>query len=90
MNTYEEDGIVYFKEPTELDWGEFLYSHLGCDFIVQKPKSGGMRKWIFIAYATAEENNDKLERVFDVNYASGEYRHYRGIDKYALSAVEFL
>ena len=37
--TYEKDGIIYFKEPYEVDYADWIFEHLDCDLRhIQKTK----------------------------------------------------
>lgn len=32
--TYEKDNIIYFKEPFEVDYSDWIFKHLDCDCII--------------------------------------------------------
>ena len=73
METREENGIIYYQNPHNLDWLEFAFRHLGCDAIALNDAVCDLKNVKIIAYAASKEKNHELYEVFKKNYGDGSY-----------------
>lgn len=60
--TYEKDGIIYFKEPYRVNMTEWLENHLDCDVLASEVDFNNCILSV-IAYPSSCENNEKLAKV---------------------------
>lgn len=71
--TYEKDGIIYFKEPYLTDYINWIACHLDCDLIAKRTDNKNSEVVEIICYAKSEEYNNKLFQVQKERYPSDMY-----------------
>ena len=60
--TYEKDGVIYFKEPYRTNMTEWLESHIDCDVLATDVDFNNCILSV-IAYPSCSENNGKLIKL---------------------------
>ena len=60
--TYEKDGVIYFKEPYRTNMTEWLESHIDCDVLATDLDFNNCILSV-IAYPSSSENNGKLIKL---------------------------
>ena len=84
--TYEKDGIIYFRQPYRSDLVEWSDSHLGLNTIILKRDDDFKNKVInVVAVSTDESHNDIL---FDVKKGLGEVEILIGIPAEEVNSID--
>ena len=71
-NTKEIDGIIYFDEPLKHDCIDWALTHLDCDTIIKDGDDVDDPVEI-ICYASSEEYNSELRKIFNEKYKNDGY-----------------
>lgn len=61
--TYEKNGIIYFKEPYRINFSQWLENHLDCDSVVKSQIQYSPVGEI-ICYAKNKEYNIRLQEEY--------------------------
>ena len=87
METYE--GLHIYNEPVVQDVYDFMFSHLGCDCIIERIDSDLCNPVVKIyAYAKKPWNNMLLRKYyFDLNFKPP-IKIKRGMDKSEVAAID--
>ena len=84
--SYEKDGIIYFKEPYETDLWEWLDAHIGIDTLLVRNRQALDNDVIYVlAYAKDKSYNAKLN---EINKNREDTSLYRGISEKEVCAID--
>lgn len=84
--TYEQEGIVYFKEPYRTDLWEWLDAHIGRDTLFVRNRQALDNDIIYVvAYAKEKSFNAKLS---EINKSREDTSLYRGISEEEVCSID--
>lgn len=84
--TYERDGIIYFKEPHKTDLWEWLNAHIGIDTLFVRNRKALDNDIIYVlAYAKDKSYNAKLS---EINKSREDTSLYRGIAEEEVCSID--
>ena len=84
--TYEKDGIIYFKEPYKTDLWEWLDTHIGVDTLFVQNRQALDNDVIYVlAYAKDKSYNAKLN---EINQSRKDTSLFRGISEKEVCAID--
>lgn len=82
--TYEKDGIIYFKEPYKVKVSEWGFDILGCNTVI-KDDSWSDNYITVYCYASKPEYNSILRKVKNEKYKGCKILH--GIDPSEVNSI---
>ena len=86
FETYEKDGIIYFKEPYRTNLWEWLDSHIGVDTLFIRNRQDLDNNIInVLAYAKVKEYNAKLN---EINKSREDTSLFRGICEEEVCSID--
>lgn len=77
LETYEEDGIIHFREPYMVKFSDWVFKHPSCDYIIDKNLSSSEVFYI-LCYAESKEGNFLLRELLKLKFPNG--RLIKGVD----------
>lgn len=84
--TYEKEGIIYFKEPFKTDFWEWIDEHVGIDTLFVKNPVELEKDIIYVlAYAKDKSYNVKLS---EINKSRQDTTLVRGIPEEEVHAID--
>lgn len=86
MDKEDYNGIFFFNPPKRVDYFDFVFEHLDCDFIMENDE-GDDDLITVVAYAGAKENNAALWMLFKARYENGGYSIGSHISKEQMNAI---
>lgn len=84
--TYEKDGIIYFKEPYRVDFWDWIDEHIGIDTLFIKNLVELKNDIIYVvAYAKSKFYNAKLS---EINKSREDTTLVRGISEEEVCSID--
>lgn len=83
--TYEKDGIIYFKEPYEVDYADWIFEHLDCDCIITE-ESVHSDMICVLCFAKDENFNSYLRHIQKTKYPNGKI--FRGMGAEEVNCID--
>ncbi len=84
--TYEKDGIIYFKEPFRADFWEWIDEHIGVDtMFIKNPVELEEDIIYVVVYAKDKGNNAKLS---EINRSRQDTTLVRGIPEEEVCSID--
>ena len=86
VETYEKEGIVYFKEPYKTNLWEWLDTHIGIDTLFVKNRQALDNNIMYVlAYAKDKTYNAKLS---EINKSRQDTSLFRGISEEEVCSID--
>lgn len=84
--TYEKEGIIYFKEPYKANLWEWLDAHIGIDTLFVRNRQALDNNIIYVlAYAKDKAYNAKLS---EINKSRQDTSLFRGISEEEVCSID--
>lgn len=84
-DSYEVNGIVFFKQPYKVNCMDWVADHLDCDTVVEHTSINN-KLIMVLCYAVAKKYNAALEKVRDEKF--GKDYIMRGMNSKEVQCVE--
>ena len=86
VETYEKEGIVYFKEPYKTNLWEWLDTHIGIDTLFVRNRQALDNNIMYVlAYAKDKTYNAKLS---EINKSRQDTSLFRGISEEEVCSID--
>lgn len=87
MGEQKYRGVIILEKPQAVDYFEFIFNHLDCDFIMAKNGTDDNDMVYVVAYADSKESNGILWALFEEKYNNGNYSIGSHISKEQMNAI---